>query len=233
MRHFLVLCLLALALPAAAETLRTDDGRVATVIELSDALAAHSGFSAFLREEALAIREDAALTAEEDGKAGWKVEITDTAWLTTPAFASVLRTVTMRKGNFGSQTVEALNWDAAANDFFRLDRFFDAGTQHEEALIAIAFRLKEGIAENIWGRKVPPEWNPLVEQATSPDVAVLSNFTLAPGSAPGKAAGLTFHFSPKEIAPAGRAQVLTIPLSLFRQWLNADGQALFGGSLTR
>lgn len=233
MRHFIVFCLIAFALPAGAETLRADGGRVASVVTLSDDLAAHPTFAAFLRDEAVAIREDATLTAEEDGKSGWIVEIKDNARLTTPAYASVLRTVTMRQGNFGSQTVEALNWDAAAQDFFRLDRFFAEGQQREEALIAIAFRLKEGIAENIWGRKVAPTWNPMVEQATSPDVAVLSNFTLAPGTAPGKAAGLTFHFSPKEIAPAGRAQALTIPLSLFQQWLNADGQAVFGGSLTR
>ncbi len=233
MRHFLALFLIAIALPSAAETLRADDGRVASVLTLSDELAAHPGFAGFLRDEALAIREDMSLTAEEDGKSGWIVEIKDDARLTTPAYASVLRSVVMRQGNFGTKTLEALNWDAAAQDFFRLDRFFAEGQQREEALIAIAFRLKEGIAEDIWGRKVPPEWNPMVEQATSPDVAVLSNFTLAPGTAPGKAAGLTFHFSPKEIAPAGKSQALTIPLSLFQQWLNADGRAVFGGALTR
>jgi len=233
MRHFLILCLIAFAVPAAAETLRADDGRVASVVELSGDLAPYPVFAAFLRDEALAIREDAGLTAQEDGTTGWIVEISDTAKLVTPTYASLLRTVTMRQGDFGSRTVEALNWDVAAQDFFRLDRFFAEGQPREEALIAIAFRLKEGIAENIWGRKVPPTWNPMVEQATSPDVAVLSNFTLAPGTAPGKAAGLTFHFSPKEIAPAGKAQALTIPLSLFQQWLNADGRAVFGGTLTR
>lgn len=233
MRHFLALCLIILAAPAIAEILRADDGRVASVLTLSDDLMSHPAFVGFLREEALAIREDSALTAAEDEKLGWIVEITDTAKLVTPSYASVLRSVTMRQGNFGSQTVEALNWDAEAQDFFRLDRFFADGQQREEALIAIAFRLKEGIAENIWGRKVPPTWNPMVEQATSPDIAVLSNFTLAPGTTPGKAAGLTFHFSPKEIAPAGRSQALTIPLTLFEEWLNADGRALFGGSLTR
>ncbi|MDG1369040.1 MAG: hypothetical protein P8Q48_02145 [Paracoccaceae bacterium] len=234
MRHFhaFAICLIA-ALPVSAETLRTDDGRVTTVVQLSDDLSAHPGFAAFLRDEALAIREDAALTAEEDDKTGWTVEITDQAGLITPAYASVLRKVTTRKGNFGFQTVEALNWDAEAGDFFRLDRFFADGQMREEALIAIAFRLKVGIAKDIWGRKVPSEWNPMVEQATSPDVAVLSNFTLARGTVPGKAAGLTFHFSPKEIAPQGRAQALTIPLSPFAKWLNDDGRALFGGALTR
>ena len=234
MRHFsaLAICLIA-ALPVSAETLRTDDGRVTTVVQLSDDLSAHPGFATFLRDEALAIREDATLTALEDDKTGWIVEVTDKAGLITPAYASVLRTVTMRTGNFGSQTLEALNWNAKADDFFRLDQFFAEGQMREEALIAIAFRLKVGIAENIWGRKVPPEWNPMVEQATSPDVAVLSNFTLARGTAPGKAAGLTFHFSPKEISPEGRSQALTIPLSLFEGWLNAEGRALFGGELTR
>lgn len=233
MRHFLALCLIALALPSAAETLRADDGRVSSVIQLSDAATGHPGFATFLRDEALAIREDAALTAAEDDRSGWTVEITDRADLVTDSYASVLRSVTMRQGNFGSQTIEALNWDAQAQDFFRLDKFFDEGEPREDALIAIAFRLKEGIAETIWGRKVPPEWNPLVEQATSPDVAVLSNFTLAPGTIPGKAAGLTFHFSPKEIASAGKPQALTIPLSLFTRWLNADGRAVFGGELRR
>ena len=233
MRHFLALCLIALALPSAAETLRADDGRVSSVIQLSDTAAGHPGFATFLRDEALAIREDTALTAAEDDRSGWTVEITDRADLVTDSYASVLRSVIMRQGNFGSQTIEALNWDAQAQDFFRLDKFFDEGEPREDALIAIAFRLKEGIAETIWGRKVPPEWNPLVEQATSPDVAVLSNFTLAPGTIPGKAAGLTFHFSPKEIAPAGKPQALTIPLRLFTRWLNADGRAVFGGELRR
>lgn len=231
MRHYLTAFLIVFALPALAETMRTDDGRVKTVIQLDEGLEAHPGLAAFLRDEALAIREDAALTAEEDGKSGWTVEIADDAKLVAPAYASVLRTITMRQGDFGTQSVEALNWDAAAGDFFRLDRFFDPGQMREEALIAIAFRLKVGIAENIWGRKVPSDWNPLVEQATSPDVAVLSNFTLAPGTVPGKAAGLTFHFSPKEVSPQGRSQALTIPLSLFVKWLNADGRALFGGAL--
>ena len=232
MRHFLILCLIAVAPPVQAEMLRTNDGRVATVIELSDSLAPHPALSAFLRDEALAIREEAMLTAAEDGASGWTLEITDSVSLATPAFASVLRSVTMRQGNFGSTTVEALNWDAEAQDFIRLDRFFDEGRMREEALIAIAFRLKVDIAETIWGRKPPPDWSPLVEQATSPDVAVLSNFTLARGTAPGKAAGLTFHFSPKEISPAGRPQALTIPRSLFQVWLNADGRALFGGELS-
>lgn len=239
MRHFfgpapaLLAALLTLAPPLAAETLTTDDGRVTAVISLSDALDPHPSFATFLREEALAIREDAALTAAEDDRSGWTVEITDSPSLVTAAYASVLRKVTMRQGNFGSQTVEALNWNSGAQDFFRLDQFFDAGQPREDALIAIAFRLKEGIAKNIWGRKVPPDWNPMVEQATSPDLAVLSNFTLAPSDIPGKAAGLTFHFSPKEIAPAGRSQALTIPLSLFSQWLNAEGRAVFGGALKR
>ncbi len=109
MRHFLALCLITLALPSAAETLRADDGRVASVIQLSDDLTAFPIFAAFLRDEALAIREDAALTAEEDGKSGWVVEISDDARLITPAHVSVLRTVTMRQGNFGTQTLEALN----------------------------------------------------------------------------------------------------------------------------
>ena len=117
--------------------------------------------------------------------------------------------------------IEALTWDEAANDFIRLDHFFDLGRRRDEALIAISHHVREAIKNAVWRGSVSAAYQPLVLQATNPDPAVLANFTIE-GDA------LAFHYSPREIAPLDvGAPVVRTPLSVFAAWLNANGRAAF------
>lgn len=229
MRHLLAAALAAaLALPAAAETIRAS-GPLTSTVTLAEGLSAHPGFAGFLRGEALAIRDDYAARARDAG-GGWALELTDRLTFVNENYASVLRHITRRATAGRVRSVEALTW--GGGDFVRLDAWFDPGPARDEALAAIAYRIRKGIRDHIWKRAIPASWRDELLAATNPDTVVLPNFTLAPSTVPGKAAGLSFHFNPGEIAPGDRPETLTLPYALFAGWLNPAGRALFGGELS-
>ena len=79
---------------------------------------------------------------------------------------------------------------------------------------------------------ISADWRDDLLAATNPDTVVLSNFTLARSTEAGKAAGLSFHFNPGEVAPGDRPETMTLPHAIFAEWLNDEGRALFGGDLS-
>lgn len=206
----------AFTLSAAAETIRSTQGGTPIEITLSDGLSAYPLFRTFLRSDAEAAASDLAAEGAR------RVSVSDEAVFARGRFASVRREITADLG--GAQPyrqIEGLTWDRDAQDFVRLDAFFDAGQQRDDALIAISHHLRETIKLRVWGGGVAGPYQPLVLQATNPDAAVLSNFTLSRG-------GLAFHYSPREIAPLSRgAPTVTTPLSIFSAFLNAEGRAAF------
>lgn len=223
----LLACLLA-APPAAAETLRSERDGLVSALVLSDDLAAHPEFAGFLRGEALAIRDNYARRAP----AAARLELTDRATFVSAEYASVRRDILRRTAKEDIVTVEALTWDARARNFARLDAWFDAGAPLDEALGAISFRLRKGVQDRLFAGSLPPDWRVPLIAATAPDTAVLSNFTLAASDASGRAAGLSFHFNPREVAPGDDPVTLTLPWRVFAAWLNPRGRALFGGELS-
>lgn len=239
MRIALILALWALAAPAGAEVLTRTSGPLASTLSLEDRVKTHPEFARFLRVEAMAIRDDFELAAAEaaaEGAAGgqWRLEVRDQATLVSAAYASIIRAVTVEAGEPAVVTVEPLVWDAARADFARLDRFFEPGEARDEALIAIAHNLREGIRQIIWAGRIPDSRRVFIAQATTPDAIVLSNFTLAPSEEAGKSGGLTFHFNPGEVGEGReRPDRLTLPHRIFAPWLNAEGKALFSGAIKR
>ena len=214
MRH-LFLLLAFLAAPALAETVRLSPNGVNATLSFDERLAAHPAFDAFLREDAIAFAEDAGF----DGARAFALE--DRATRVDAGYASVLRrSETDYGGALPAVFVEALVWSGAAADFARLDAFFDDGPSQDEALIAISRHLRETIRKRVWGGRIAPAFEPLVSQATNPDAAVLSNFTLEPNGA------VAFHYSPKEVAPLDRGAIsILVPRDVFAAWLNREGRA--------
>lgn len=220
MRYLIVA--LFLALPAFAQT-----GGLTTKIELAKRLS-HPEFASFLKVEADDIREEYA--AEATGAATWRLTIRDKIQFHSSDYAAVLRRIEART-DVTELWVSPYVW-SAAEGFVRLDHFFSEGEARDEALILISHKLREGIRQKVWSGNIAGPWRERVAQATNPDVAVLANYTLAKGTKPGQAAGITFHFNPGEIAPDGPI-ALTLPQTLFAEWLNGEGRRVFAGQLTQ
>ncbi|MEO1611889.1 MAG: RsiV family protein [Pseudomonadota bacterium] len=201
---------------ASAETIRYSEGGTVAEIALSDAVAAYPTLTLFLRDDAEAAVADLAAEGARS------VAVRDRATAAGGRFASIRREVTADLGAASDyRQIEALTWDREAQDFARLDAFFDAGSARDEALIAISHHLREAIKAQVWGGTIDAVFQPLVLQATNPDPAVLANFTL-------DGRGLTFHFSPREIAPLAKgAPSISVPLSLFAPFLNGTGREAF------
>lgn len=214
MRIVALLLSVSLALPAAAEVLTRQIGETAARLELADGLP--PAFAAFMRDDAGAAAEDYATEGAS------RVEVTDRVVHRGPRFTSMVRRTEAALGGANPfVTVEALTWDAASEDFARLDTFFDAGEARDEALIAIAHAVREGLRRDVWGGQIAPAYLPLVEQASVPDASVLANFTLSPS-------GLAFHFSPREVAPYAQGAIaVAVPKSAFAAWLNETGRGVF------
>lgn len=209
---------LLIAGPAPAETLKITTARGVAELRLSDDLDDHRAFARFLREDGREIVYD------YDAEQAMRIRVEDSATYVDARFATVLRRIEADLGGKGPNIyVEGIGWDGAAEDFLRLDAFFAPGAPRDEALIAISRHLREAIRTRVWGGTVATDYEPLVAQATSPDVAVLSNFTIRPG-----ADGLTFHYSPFEVAPYARGPIaIDAPTAIFAKWLNRDGRDLF------
>lgn len=199
--------------PSSAETVTEQRGKTAIRLELAS-VPPHSEFARFLREDAAAIADD---YVAEEARA---VVVTERVTKIGQRFASVLRTSEADLGATNRNIyLEALVWDGATSDFVRLDTFFDAGEPRDEGLILISRHLREVIRTRVWGGKVEPLYLPLVEQATNPDPAVLSNFTLEIG-------GLAFHYSPFEVAPYEKGPIsILVPRDIYAAWLNEAGKA--------
>ena len=214
--RFAIFALILMTTPAMAETITRTEAGTAVEIRLSDDLAAFPAFAAFLRSDAEAVVGD--FVAEGAGRVG----VRDRAVRRNARFASVLREVVADIGGAAPyRRIEAMTWDRAAQDFVRLDAFFDRGEARDEALIAISHHLREAISARVWAGAVDAAYKPLVLQATNPDPAVLSNFVLSDE-------GLAFYYSPREIAPLAKgAPAISAPLALFRAWLNPTGLAAF------
>ncbi len=183
------------------------------VAALFAAPAAAGGLDGFPAFAAFLAAERAGAKADLEAAGAGPVAFTDETRGVSGGYASHLRTI--RAG--GEIFLEAATWDGAGP--VRLDRFFDEGAARDEALAAISAHLR-ALMEREFGPA--PEFGPRM-QATAPDVAVLSNFTLLEDGA-----GLAFHFAPGEVAPKDAGPVeARAPTARFAPYLNTEGRALF------
>jgi hypothetical protein len=69
-----------------------------------------------------------------------------------------------------------------------------------------------------------------IADGIKPSLLKIGPVTLAPSTAPGKSAGLTFHYSPYAVgAYAEGPYTVFVPWTAFRTHLSAQGAAIFGG----
>lgn len=217
MRLPLIFAAVLAALPASAEIVNKSVGGMNARFDFADGLAGFNTIDTFLRLDAIETAED---YAAEDAR-GFR--LTDRATRRDERYVSVVRRTEADLGGAHPNVyVTAFAWDAEARDFIRLDHFFEPGAARDEALIAISHHLRSEIRKGIWGGKPAPAFLPLIEQATNPDAAVLSNFTM------NGATGLTFHYSPYEIAPYAKGAIaIDVPAGVFSAWLNDEGREAF------
>lgn len=217
------LAALALALPAAAETLVSRAGPpLAVTVEADAAALSDPRLAAFLRAESAAIVETWEAMAAETGPAALRID--HRTRFASATHVSILRTISYAGGTDPATTYpEALTLDLATGAFLRLDDLLD-GPAGGRALAAISAalraRLEAGADPASIGR---------IRGATVADLTVLQNFTLEPSTEAGRIGGLAFHFGPREVAESPRPVAVTIPQSLFRAGLRPELADMFGG----
>lgn len=174
----------------------------------ADAIPGFPAFSAFLAAERAGARADL------EAAGALPVTITDEPRGSLSGYASNLRTI--RAG--GALILEAATWGSEGP--VRLDRFFGPGPALDEALIALSAHLLARL-DAAFG---PAPAFGARAQATAPDLAVLSHFTLMPGGE-----GLAFHFAPGEAAPEAAGPVeIRARTPVFAAHLNPEGLRVFG-----
>jgi hypothetical protein len=69
-----------------------------------------------------------------------------------------------------------------------------------------------------------------INEGIKPAILDLGPVTLAPSTESGKSSGLTFHYSPYGVGPYVEGPyTVFVPWTAFRQYLSAEGLAVFGG----
>jgi hypothetical protein len=70
-----------------------------------------------------------------------------------------------------------------------------------------------------------------INDGIKPELLKLGPVTLAPSTEQGKSSGLTFHYSPYGVGPyAEGPYTVFVPWTAFRQYLSAEGTAIFAGT---
>ena len=192
--------------------------------EIDDALAVLPDLAASLRAQALAsLAEFKQWSAEGPMDFGrpYSFASADRAVFVAPGYVSVLSSVDMYTGGaHGLYGVSANTYRAPGGEPLRLGALVTA-----EGVAAIAAALRAAVAQQVHGGEIPDFWAEAVADATTP--ARLDAFVIAAGP-DGRAAGVTFHFSPYEVGPWSEgAPEMTLPAEGLRPWLTAEGAALF------
>ena len=74
------------------------------------------------------------------------------------------------------------------------------------------------------------EYDSFIRNGIKPAILEIGPVTLAPSTETGKSSGLTFHYSPYGVGPYVEGPyTVFVPWTAFRQYLSAQGAALFGG----
>jgi hypothetical protein len=225
MRGALLAALLAAA-PAAAEVLfeeRTPAYEARA--EIDDALAALPDLAESLRAQARAsLAEFKTWSAEGPMDFGRPYTFSSAvrAAFAAPGYLSVLSTFDMFTGGaHGLYGITAATYRAPGGEALPLTALIAPN-----GVAAIGDALRDAIAADVHDGEIPEFWTEAVTDATAP--RRLDAFVIA-ADREGRAAGVTFHFSPYEVGPWSEgAPEMTIPADALAAWLTPEGAALFG-----
>ena len=143
---------------------------------------------------------------------------------------------------------DAILWDNAAHKRINIRAFFTEMADNGPTMIALAQLAKLAVAsaklaKGITGyddndapaaEQMTPEQelqhDSFIKNGIKSAILEIGPITLAPSTETGKSSGLTFHYSPYGVGPyVEGSYTVFVPWTAFRQYLSAQGAAMFGG----
>jgi len=151
-------------------------------------------------------------------------------------YISVLRTDGVFTGGaHPNQNIDTILWDSQTKKRISIRPFFKETADKRPTMTAMAKLVRVAVFEEKKRRKLEtiegtPENNEWLKDIT-PSLLSLGPVTLAPSTESGKAAGLTFHFSPYAVGPYAEGPLTAfVAWTDFKDFLSPEGAALFGGT---
>jgi hypothetical protein len=199
----------------------------------ADCLAKGKKWAEKYRAEADAARKEAPDAFKDNG---WTVERKyEQRSVVGARYVSVVRSDYVNAGGAHPNSfADSILWDKTDAKRISIRPFFTDLTDGSAALKAIRLaiiaslkseKLKRDIAE-----PADPEWTKSLE----PKMLKIGAVMLAPSTAAGKSAGLTFHYSPYAVGPYAEGDYTAfVPWAKLKPYLSAEGAAIFGGARPR
>jgi hypothetical protein len=150
-------------------------------------------------------------------------------------------------GAHPNQHADTILWDDAAHKRVNIRALFTETADNGPTMSALAQAAKLAVAaaklaKDINGydddapaaKDMTPEQeiehDSFIKDGIKPAILEIGPITLAPSIEAGKSSGLTFHYSPYGVGPYVEGPyTVFVPWTAFRQYLSAQGAALFGG----
>jgi Protein of unknown function (DUF3298) len=166
----------------------------------------------------------------------------------TGRYVSIVRNDdTFEGGAHPNHVIDTILWDTQAQKRISIRPFFTETADNGPTMNALAEAAKLAVASMKIANgipvgdedKLPANITPaqylkkdtFINDGIKPSLLKLGPVTLAPSTEAGKSSGLTFHYSPYAVGPyVEGAYTVFVPWTAFRQYLSADGAALFGGT---
>jgi hypothetical protein len=163
-------------------------------------------------------------------------------------YISVARTDdTFEGGAHPNHAIDTILWDTQAQKRISIRPFFTETADNGPTMKALAEAAKLAVASLKIANdipvgdddKLPANITPaqylrkdtFINDGIKPSLLKLGPVTLAPSTEAGKSSGLTFHYGPYAVGPYVEGSYTAfVPWTAFRQYLSADGDALFGGT---
>jgi hypothetical protein len=149
-------------------------------------------------------------------------------------YVSVLRgDGTVTGGAHPNSHTDTILWDREARKRISIRPLFKEMATNGPTMTALAKLARAAVHAEKKARDRPVEDDPQTDSSLDgikPDLLKIGPVTLAPSSEPGKSSGLTFHYSPYMVGPYTEGELTAfVPWTAFKDFLSAEGAALFGG----
>jgi Protein of unknown function (DUF3298) len=164
-------------------------------------------------------------------------------------YVSIVRSDgTFEGGAHPNQEIDTLLWDAIAQKRISIRPLFTETADNGPTMTALMHLAKRAVAtaklangitgygdDDTPASKLTPEQelrqDSFINDGIKPALLEIGPVTLAPSTATGRSAGLTFHYSPYAVGPyAEGPYTVFVPWTAFQQYLSPEGTAIFGGA---
>ena len=136
-------------------------------------------------------------------------------------------------GAHGNLYTDTILWDREMRKRIGIRPFFTETADSGPTMSALADAIKRSLAQVKKVRDLPVEADPTTDPqfaSVKPQLLKLGPVTLAPSTVDGRSSGLSFHFSPYAVGSYAEGPYgAFVPWTAFKQFLSAEGAAIFGG----